>query len=91
MFSGTEGFVLAVVIIATFLPLLVIGLVVVVNNRLPGRRRARASAPQVPAAPLPDRAGWFADPAGRHQQRYWDGTGWTDAVVTDGKPGTDPL
>jgi putative membrane protein len=28
-------------------------------------------------------AGWFPDPAGRHQMRYWDGTTWT-AHVQDG-------
>jgi hypothetical protein len=28
-------------------------------------------------------AGWYADPAGRHQYRYWNGSGWT-AEVSDG-------
>jgi Protein of unknown function (DUF2510)/Fibronectin type III domain len=28
-------------------------------------------------------AGWYADPAGRHEYRYWDGTDWT-AHVSDG-------
>lgn len=26
-------------------------------------------------------AGWFPDPGGGHQWRYWDGTQWTDAVA----------
>jgi hypothetical protein len=34
--------------------------------------------------------GWFTDPAGRHAQRYWSGTGWTDHVMDDGVPGIDP-
>ncbi|MFM7225433.1 MAG: DUF2510 domain-containing protein [Actinomycetota bacterium] len=25
-------------------------------------------------------AGWYADPAGEHASRYWDGTAWTDHV-----------
>ena len=29
--------------------------------------------PEVPA-------GWFPDPSGRFQSRYWDGAGWTDNV-----------
>ena len=36
-------------------------------------------------------AGWMPDPSGKHQQRYWSGTAWTEHVVTDGVPGTDPL
>lgn len=27
--------------------------------------------------------GWFPDPTGRHEYRFWDGTGWTP-VVSDG-------
>jgi hypothetical protein len=36
-------------------------------------------------------AGWMPDPSGKHQQRYWSGSAWTEHVVTDGVPGTDPL
>ena len=32
--------------------------------------------PQAPAAAQP--AGWFPDPSIAGQQRYWDGTTWTD-------------
>lgn len=28
--------------------------------------------------------GWYADPAGRHQLRWWDGGRWTDGVATGG-------
>jgi hypothetical protein len=35
--------------------------------------------------------GWFADPARRHQVRYWDGGAWTETVADDGVTGVDPL
>jgi hypothetical protein len=34
--------------------------------------------------------GWLADPTGKHDQRYWSGTEWTERVSDDGVPGTDP-
>src|SRR5580704_18341436 len=34
--------------------------------------------------------GWLADPFARHDQRYWSGSQWTEHVVDDGVPGTDP-
>jgi len=41
-------------------------------------------APTVPAA-------WQADPSGRFELRYWDGTAWTDHVSTNGVQQTDPV
>jgi len=35
--------------------------------------------------------GWYPDPTGRHQQRYWDGASWTQHVADAGGQGTDPL
>ena len=35
--------------------------------------------------------GWHADPTGRHQYRYWDGTGWTDDVADQGIASVDTL
>jgi len=35
-------------------------------------------------------AGWMVDPSGKHQQRYWSGTVWTEHVADDGVPGLDP-
>jgi putative membrane protein len=35
-------------------------------------------------------AGWFADPAGRHDVRYFDGTRWTADVRDQGVAGVDP-
>jgi len=36
-------------------------------------------------------AGWYNDPYGRFQQRYWDGAGWTEHVTTNGVQQVDPL
>jgi uncharacterized protein YxjI len=36
-------------------------------------------------------AGWYPDPSGRHEQRYWDGTGWTEQVASRGAQSADPL
>lgn len=36
-------------------------------------------------------AGWFADPTGRHQLRYWDASQWTHHVSDNGTVGSDPV
>jgi hypothetical protein len=38
----------------------------------------------------PPPAGWFADPSGEFQLRYWDGLRWTRHVSSDGVLATDP-
>jgi hypothetical protein len=40
--------------------------------------------PVVPRAPTTP-AGWYPDPTRRFEQRYWDGTAWTDNVVRNGQ------
>jgi hypothetical protein len=35
--------------------------------------------------------GWFADPARRHQARYWNGSDWTEHVADGGVTAIDPL
>jgi hypothetical protein len=35
-------------------------------------------------------AGWYSDPAQRHQFRYWDGSEWTAHVSTGGVTSVDP-
>lgn len=35
--------------------------------------------------------GWYPDPVGRHQYRYWDGSAWKDDVADGGQASTDPL
>ncbi len=36
-------------------------------------------------------AGWHADPMGRHQWRWWDGSAWTEHVAGGGVATTDPI
>ncbi|MCU1360919.1 MAG: hypothetical protein JWN99_2208, partial [Ilumatobacteraceae bacterium] len=36
-------------------------------------------------------AGWFNDPYGRYQQRYWNGSAWTEHVSTDNAQTIDPM
>lgn len=33
--------------------------------------------------------GWFADPTGRHQMRYWNGSSWTPQVSDNGQVSID--
>src|SRR6187402_2542067 len=35
--------------------------------------------------------GWYDDPTGRYQQRYFDGSAWTEHVATRGSAGVDPI
>jgi hypothetical protein len=36
-------------------------------------------------------AGWYPDPRGRHEHRYFDGTAWTDHVADGGRGSMDPV
>ncbi len=36
-------------------------------------------------------AGWLPDPTGRHEYRWWDGSGWSDVVADGGVERSDPL
>ena len=52
------------------------------------------TAPEPPASRLdvaPAEAGWIADPTGRHEYRYWDGSAWTDNVSDGGVTSVDPI
>lgn len=44
--------------------------------------------PQQPPQSAP--AGWFADPVGRHELRYYDGRQWTEHVSDRGRVSVDP-
>ena len=48
----------------------------------PAFQPATSAAPAVPA-------GWYADPAGRFDLRYWDGGTWTEHVSRAGQQYTD--
>ncbi len=48
----------------------------------PAYQPAAAATPAVPA-------GWYADPAGRFDLRYWDGGAWTEHVSRAGQQYTD--
>ena len=50
---------------------------------------APAPAP-APAPVVTVPAGWYADPAGRFELRYWDGLAWTEHVARGGQQYTDP-
>ncbi|MRS12266.1 MAG: DUF2510 domain-containing protein [Actinobacteria bacterium] len=50
---------------------------------------AVASNPEA-ASPGAVAAGWYPDPAARHEQRYWDGAQWTANVADAGQTAVDP-
>jgi Protein of unknown function (DUF2510) len=50
---------------------------------------AAVHAPEPAVAPAVP-AGWYADPAGRFELRYWDGSTWTEHVSRAGQQFTDP-
>ena len=56
---------------------------VLVVGRIGAAGRAPPATPSVPA-------GWYADPAGRFELRYWDGSAWTEHVSRAGQQYTDP-
>jgi len=59
-------------------------------------RRATATTPPTatPAVATPSNANapaaWYADPAGRFELRYWDGSEWTEHVARGGQQFVDP-
>ncbi|MEI7548584.1 MAG: DUF2510 domain-containing protein, partial [Actinomycetota bacterium] len=56
---------------------------------VPSYQPAPAAAPAPVASPAVP-AGWYADPAGRFELRYWDGGAWTEHVSRAGQQFTDP-
>ncbi|KIE52513.1 MAG: DUF2510 domain-containing protein [Acidimicrobiaceae bacterium] len=46
--------------------------------------------PEFPPPPLLDK-GWYADPTGRYEARFWDGKKWTSHISHYGATGTDPI
>ena len=58
-----------------------------VEQMLTSGGAGRAVGPTPGAGPAP---GWYPDPHGRHQSRYWDGAAWTEHVADNGITGVDP-
>ena len=54
----------------------------------PAPSYAPAPAPAYNPAPAVP-SGWYADPAGRFELRYWDGGAWTEHVSRSGQQFTD--
>lgn len=48
------------------------------------------SRPQFPPPPLLE-SGWYGDPSGRYEARYWDGQKWTGHISHYGATGNDPI
>lgn len=59
----------------------------------PAYQDGQSASPQVRQVPPPRVAppAWLADPTGRHDHRFWDGTLWTDHVADAGVAATDPV
>ena len=58
---------------------------------VPGDATATAPGPLLPSPPPPPPRSWLADPQGRHELRYWDGTKFTEHVADAGKISVDPI
>ena len=50
-----------------------------------------AAPPTPPPTSPPSPAGWFPDPNGRHEHRYFNGRTWTADVADAGRRAVDPL
>ena len=45
----------------------------------------------LPSRDFDDGAVWYADPSGRHEQRFWDGSAWTAYVADGAVTGSDAV
>jgi len=61
--------------------------VATVTEAQPAPQAAPQPEPQ-PVVTTP--AGWYPDPSGRYELRYWNGTAWTEHVARGGQQYTDP-
>ena len=59
--------------------------------RCSGPMQVRGTEEGVMATPPIVPAGWYTDPVGRHEYRYWDGTDWKPEVSDGGVTAVDPL
>ena len=57
-----------------------------------GSQAPYGQAPQAPPPPVENPPfGWYEDPSGRHEKRYWDGTRWTEHVSDGEVRSSDPV
>jgi hypothetical protein len=61
------------------------------RSRARSRQQAPAVQPVAWCAGTTGGDGWFADPSGRYQLRYWDGRKWTELVSDGSTRAADPL
>lgn len=57
-------------------------------EEIAGPARPSAASTQPPPTSVAD-AGWFPDPSGKHEYRYWDGAAWTRDVADRGVQSLD--
>jgi hypothetical protein len=79
--GGAEWWIIFVVLLLLLGPVALVGFVV----WLVARRKPKDVTP-TPTSP----AGWLADPSGRHELRYWNGSSWAAQVSDRGKQSEDP-
>jgi uncharacterized protein YxjI len=51
---------------------------------------SEASQQAAAGAPVQHPPGWYPDPFGRHESRWWDGARWTEHVASHGRQAVDP-
>lgn len=69
----------------------VLGVIVAATlTKTPEKQAADAAALRAAISPpSATPAGWWPDPYGRHQYRYWDGIRWTEHVTSNGQQMVD--
>ena len=87
---------LAAQFVAVVAPLLLLAMIVAMARSYARCFRdveaGAASAPlPAPVAAEHVASGWYPDPSGRHESRFWDGSTWTEAVSSRGLHGADPM
>jgi hypothetical protein len=61
------------------------------ERRLPGPAGWRPADAGERSAGFPPLFGWYPDPTGRHELRYWDGRMWSDSVSDGPERSSDPV
>ena len=90
--GGPELVILFIVLVTLVLPIVIVVMVLrSAQRRSSNQGQFTATAPTSGPTGQSGPAGqWAADPFGRHQLRYYDGSAWTEHVMDDGRPSTDP-